>query len=76
MSKDKASQETLLCRAPNLQVAAKVRNALIMEFEFVWFFVYNNAEIYVTNDFCGKIDSKVFEKMQKSVKELLRKFDE
>ena len=64
-SVDTSLTETLVYKAPTLELAEKIRNDLVKNFSSVWFFLYkNSAELYVTNEWGGKIKPELLKELQ------------
>lgn len=63
MSKTGDNNESFVFKASSVQVADQIRCRLIHAFEGCWFYVYNTGEIWVTNEFGGKIKPELLEKL-------------
>ena len=62
--------ETLVCKNSSLETANTIRQALVQEFSGCWFYLYNNGEIWVANDFGGRLNDKLAEEVAAFAREI------
>ncbi|HVI40074.1 MAG TPA: hypothetical protein VM577_05390 [Anaerovoracaceae bacterium] len=72
VSVDTSLTEALVCKAPTLEIGIRIRSELIHASSFCWFFLYSQTcELYVTNEFGGRIKQETLEFLQAKAQEIL-----
>lgn len=55
--------ETLIFKGKTVEEADSLRKEMIEKFAGCWFYVYNNAEIWVANEFGGRLNKSFLDQI-------------